>query len=43
VASLTPDRRAELREQCRRQLPAAPFEISATAWAVTCQVGKPLG
>ena len=38
VASLTPDRRAALREQCRRQLPAAPFEISATAWAVTCQV-----
>jgi SAM-dependent methyltransferase len=43
VASLTPDRRAELREQCRRQLPAGPFEISATAWAVTCQLGKPLG
>jgi SAM-dependent methyltransferase len=41
VASLTPDRRAELREQCRRQLPAAPFEISATVWAVTCQVPPP--
>lgn len=38
VASLSPDRRAELREQCRRLLPAAPFEISATVWAVTCRV-----
>ena len=33
VASLAPDRRAALREQCRRLLPAGPFEISATAWA----------
>ena len=41
VASLTPDRRAALREQCRRLLPAGPFEISATAWAVTCQVPAP--
>jgi GNAT superfamily N-acetyltransferase len=39
VTSLTPDRRAELREQCRRLLPAGPFEISATTWAVTCRVG----
>ena len=33
LASLAPDRRAALREQCRRLLPAGPFEISATAWA----------
>jgi hypothetical protein len=33
LASLTPDRRAALREQCRRLLPAGPFEVSATAWA----------
>jgi hypothetical protein len=42
VASLTPDRQAELREQCRRLLPAGPFEISATTWAVTCRVGPRL-
>ena len=34
VASLAPDPRAALREQCRRLLPAGPIEISATAWAV---------
>ncbi len=34
VGSLTPDRRAALREQCRDLLPAGPVEISATAWAV---------
>jgi SAM-dependent methyltransferase len=33
VASLAPDRRAALREQCRQLLPAGPVEISATAWA----------
>jgi SAM-dependent methyltransferase len=33
VASLTPDRRAALRDQCRQLLPAGPVEISATAWA----------
>jgi SAM-dependent methyltransferase len=38
VASLTPDRQAELRERCRRQLPAGPVDITATAWAVTCRV-----
>jgi trans-aconitate methyltransferase len=32
---------AAVRERCRRQLPAGPFEISATAWAVTCQVFPP--
>ena len=38
AASLTPERRAELREQCRRLLPAGPFEVSATVWAVTCRI-----
>lgn len=38
VASLAPERRAALREQCRRQLPAGPVEVSATAWAAT---GRP--
>ena len=33
VASLDPDRRSELRELCRSLLPAAPFVISARAWA----------
>ena len=35
VASLAPDRREALRDQCRRRLPAGPAEISATAWAAT--------
>ena len=35
VSSLIPDRRAALREQCRRMLPASPVEITATAWAVS--------
>jgi SAM-dependent methyltransferase len=35
LASLPPDGRAALRDQCRRQLPAGPAEISATAWAAT--------
>lgn len=33
LASLPADRRALLREQCRRRLPAGPVEVSATAWA----------
>jgi SAM-dependent methyltransferase len=33
VASLDPERRAELRETCRRLLPDAPFVLSARAWA----------
>ncbi|MDQ4035555.1 MAG: class I SAM-dependent methyltransferase, partial [Chloroflexota bacterium] len=33
VAGLDMDRRAELRERCRRSLPAAPFVIPARAWA----------
>ena len=35
VASLTPDHRAALREQCRRLLPAGPVEITAVAWAAS--------
>jgi SAM-dependent methyltransferase len=35
VASLAPDRRAALREQCQRLLPAGPVEITADAWAVS--------
>ena len=35
VASLAPDRREALRDQCRRLLPPGPVEISATAWAAT--------
>jgi SAM-dependent methyltransferase len=35
VASLAPERRAALREECRRLLPAGPIDIVATAWAAT--------
>jgi hypothetical protein len=38
VASLTPDHRTALREQCRRLLPAGPGEIAATAWAATSRI-----
>ena len=34
VSSLDEERRAELREHCRKMLPAAPFVITARAWAV---------
>lgn len=34
VASLDPGRQTELRERCRARLPAAPFVVSARAWAV---------
>jgi hypothetical protein len=37
LAALSADRKAALREQCRRLLPAGPFEVSATAWAATCR------
>jgi SAM-dependent methyltransferase len=37
LTSLLADRRDELRERCRRQLPEGPFEVSATAWAVTAR------
>jgi SAM-dependent methyltransferase len=38
LASLDPDRRAALREHCRRLLPAGPFEVSATAWAAVSRI-----
>ena len=41
VASLDADRRAELREACRRLLPVAPFVITARAWASRGVVGPP--
>ena len=34
VASLDPERQAELRERCRNLLPNAPFVLTARAWAV---------
>lgn len=34
VAGLDPDHLAALRDRCRRRLPAAPFELSASAWFV---------
>jgi SAM-dependent methyltransferase len=33
VASLDPERQAELRERCRTLLPIAPFVLTARAWA----------
>ncbi len=33
VAALSDERRAELRDLCRRRLPEPPFEITAWAWA----------
>ena len=33
VASLDPERQAELRERCRALLPDAPFRLSGRAWA----------
>jgi SAM-dependent methyltransferase len=33
LASLDPERQAELRERCRRLLPDAPFRVTAQAWA----------
>jgi SAM-dependent methyltransferase len=35
VASLSPEHRAALRDQCQLLLPAPPGEIAATAWAAT--------
>jgi hypothetical protein len=34
AGSLTAQHLVELRERCRELLPAGPFEIAATAWAV---------
>jgi SAM-dependent methyltransferase len=33
VAGLEPERRVQLREQCRERLPDAPFMLTARAWA----------
>lgn len=33
LASLDADRRAELREECRRRVPSEPFVVTAVAWA----------
>ena len=38
VTALNEERRRALRERCRQLLPASPFEVSATAWAVTCRI-----
>jgi SAM-dependent methyltransferase len=38
AAALTPQHLVELREHCRELLPAGPFEIAATAWAVRCRI-----
>ena len=38
VAGLDADLRARLRESCREQLPAAPFEVTARAWAARGRV-----
>jgi SAM-dependent methyltransferase len=32
LAGLDPDRQAELRDRCRRQLADGPFELTATSW-----------
>ena len=37
LTSLPAARRDELRERCRRLIPAGPFDVSATAWAVTAR------
>lgn len=33
AARLDPERKAQLRERCRERLPAAPFAVTARAWA----------
>jgi hypothetical protein len=33
AARLDPKRQAQLRERCRERLPAAPFVLTARAWA----------
>jgi SAM-dependent methyltransferase len=38
VASLGPERRAELRERCRRRFGGRPFSIAARAWAARATV-----
>ena len=38
LAKLEPDRREQLRRACAERLPDGPFEVTATAWAVTGRV-----
>ena len=38
LASLDPERRAQLRERCRSRLPAGPFDVTAAAWAAVARV-----
>jgi len=38
VASLDPERRAELRKRCRAKLPPAPFTVAVRAWAARARV-----
>ena len=38
LTSLPAARQDELRERCRRLLPAGPFEVSATVWAATSRI-----
>jgi hypothetical protein len=38
LSSLADDHRTELREHCRRLLPAGPIQVSASAWAVACRI-----
>jgi SAM-dependent methyltransferase len=40
VAALDPERLDELRERCRQRLPAAPFVLSARAWAARGRAGR---
>ncbi len=41
VVSLSPEHQAALREQCRRELPTDPIDISATAWVAVAE--RPAG
>lgn len=40
VAGLDPERRAELRERCRAQVPSEPFIVAARAWAARGIAGR---
>ena len=40
VAGLDEEQRAALRERCRERLPAAPFEIRASAWLALGRAGQ---
>jgi SAM-dependent methyltransferase len=40
VAGLDPERRSELRERCRAQVPSEPFLVTARAWAARGLAGR---